>query len=93
MSDFFVEFLTRPGCHLCEDAEAVIRRVARRVRASVVTTNIDSDPVMAVDWDLRIPVVLGPDGVVLGEGPIEEWRLFRTVLGARLRRLVPRLSL
>ena len=93
MSDFFVEFLTRPGCHLCEDAEAVICRVARRARASVVTTNIDSDPVMAVDWDLRIPVVLGPDGAVLGEGRIGEWHLFRAVLVARLRRLVPRVGL
>lgn len=37
-------------------------------------------------FEHRIPVVLGPDGAVLGEGEIAFWALLGAVLRARLRR-------
>ncbi len=89
MSDFFIEFLTRAGCHLCEDAEPGVRRVAARARAALVVNQIDTDPELAVAWDLRIPVVRAPDGSILREGRFTENELLRSVLLARLRRLVP----
>ena len=37
-------------------------------------------------FEHRVPVVLGPDGAVLGEGEIEFWALLRAVLRARFLR-------
>lgn len=86
MSDFSLRFLTRPGCHLCEDAEPVVRRVASLSGAPVVPVDVDGDAELAVDWGLRIPVVLDPRGSVLAEGRIAFWPLLRAVLAARLGR-------
>ncbi len=85
MRDFFVRFLTRPGCHLCEDARPLVDRAARFTGARVETVDITSDAETAVRWDLRIPVVLDPSGRVLAEGRIEMgglvWRMLRARFG------------
>lgn len=46
---------TRVGCHLCEQAEAVVRRVARRHDVRVV--DIDADPEITERYTVRVPVV------------------------------------
>ncbi len=88
MSEFFIEFLTRSGCHLCDEAAPIAFKVARLMATRVVVTDIDSDPEMAVDWDLRVPAVLDVDGKVLCEGLISFRSLLGAVAMARLRRLV-----
>jgi hypothetical protein len=79
LSDFFLTFVTRPGCHLCDEAEPVVRRAVERrgMRLRVVDLESDDELVRRFSW--RIPVVLGPDGEVIAEGRIEE-RAFRRVL-------------
>ena len=53
---------TRSGCHLCEDAEAVLRAAgaSRPFRLRVV--DIDADPGLAERYGVRVPVV-AVDGV------------------------------
>ena len=75
-----VKFLTRPGCHLCDEARPIVASVAARAGVEIEEVDIDSDPALTRDFGLRIPVVLGPDGTVLAEGQIEARRL-RAELG------------
>ncbi|MDH3260938.1 MAG: glutaredoxin family protein [Acidimicrobiia bacterium] len=86
MSDFSLVFLTRSGCHLCEEAEPLVRRLAAEVAARVEARDIDADPVLLNEYTDRIPVVLGPSGRVLAEGIIAE-RYLRKALVAESRTL------
>jgi hypothetical protein len=69
---FSVTFLTRSGCHLCDDARAVLERVAAKVRLEVTEVDIDVDDGLVRDWGLRVPVVLSNDGQVIAEGVIDD---------------------
>ena len=53
-----VQIIGRAGCHLCDDAEAVVAEVCgqRGVRYEVVS--IDDDPALADEYAELIPVVL-----------------------------------
>jgi len=70
-----VKFLTRPGCHLCDQARPLVAAAAARSGVTVEEIDIDSDQVLIRDYGLRIPVVLGPGGEVLAEGEIDSRRL------------------
>jgi len=71
LSDFSVVFLTRTGCHLCEEAEPLVRRLAAQFQVRVEARDIDGDPALLAAFTDRIPVVLGPSGRVLAEGIID----------------------
>ena len=75
-------FVTRSGCHLCEQAEPVVQAVARRYGVRLEVVDMDSDDEMVRLYGLRVPVVLGPDGAVLAEGIIEGRELRRAVATA-----------
>ena len=47
----------RDGCHLCEDALAVVRRVAADLAVEVRTVDIEADPALLRAYLERIPVV------------------------------------
>jgi glutaredoxin len=47
----------REGCHLCEDALAVVRRVAADLAVEVRTIDIEADPALLRAYMERIPVV------------------------------------
>jgi glutaredoxin len=47
----------REGCHLCEDALAVVRRVAADLAVDVRTVDIEADPALLRAYMERIPVV------------------------------------
>ena len=47
----------REGCHLCEDALAVVRRVAADLAVEVRTVDIEADPALLRAYIERIPVV------------------------------------
>ena len=47
----------REGCHLCEDALAVVRRVAADLAVEVRTVDIEADPALLRAYLERIPVV------------------------------------
>lgn len=68
MNGLVVEFLTRDGCHLCEEALPKVEEAARRARITVRTVDIDTDDFLTGMFGLRIPVVLSPEGTVLVEG-------------------------
>ena len=72
------------GCHLCEEAEPVVRLVARRYGFGVEIVDIDTDDELVRLYALRVPVVLDPAGRVVAEGIIEERPLRKAV--KRLRR-------
>lgn len=78
----YLEFLTRNGCHLCEDALPIARRAARRARVDLAITEIESDDRLVAEFGLRIPVLRWSDGTVVAEGIIEE----KPVLKALRRR-------
>ncbi len=80
MSTFSIRFLTRPGCHLCDEARPLVQRAARRVGVEVDEANIDLDDELVARYGLRIPVVLGPGDVVVAEGVIDDERALRRAL-------------
>jgi hypothetical protein len=80
-----LEFLSRPGCHLCDDALPIVWRAARLTGTGVREVDITLDDEMAVDWGVRIPVVRWPDGAVLAEGRVALGPLILAVARRRLR--------
>lgn len=79
-----MEFLTRNGCHLCEDALPTAQRVAALTRSSLQVIEIESDDELVREFGLRIPVVRSGDGAVLAEGIIEFGPLLRAAMRRRL---------
>lgn len=53
-----VTFYDRPGCHLCEEALAVVSRVRLRVGFTLQQRNIETDDRWMLDYLERIPVVV-----------------------------------
>ena len=85
MNKISLEFLTRRGCHLCDDAAPSVRRAARALGALVEEIDIDRDDVLVRDYGLRIPVVR-LDGVVIAEGSIGAMALWWKIVTQRLGR-------
>lgn len=76
-----ITLYTRAGCHLCEEAEAVIRRVAgRRDRVEIV--DIDADPALVDRYTVRVPVV-ALDGEELFEYQVDAHALRRALRRSR----------
>lgn len=82
MNSFSFRFLTREGCHLCDDARPVVHREARRAGVEIVEVDVDSDDDMVKIYGLRIPVILGPGDQVLAEGVIADDRALRRAFRA-----------
>lgn len=86
MNAFLVEFLMRPGCHLCDEARPRVERAVALSGGRLVVRNIDEDDALTRDFGVRIPVVrvgdrVVADGTVNGTG-----RLWRSLLRARFSR-------
>lgn len=60
-----VTVYTRQGCHLCDEAIAVVRLVADG-RAEVELVDIDADPGLTAHYTVRVPVV-EVDGVEIAQ--------------------------
>jgi glutaredoxin len=74
-----ITLLGRPGCHLCDDARAVIERVAGELGVAWSERDITASPEdMREYWD-KIPVTL-VDGVQIDFWRVSEARL-RNALG------------
>lgn len=52
-----VEVLSRPGCHLCDEARAVIERVSDRYQLELRVINIETEPELEAAYGWEIPVV------------------------------------
>ena len=64
-----LEFLEKPGCHLCEDALPSVHRLARRLGLQVHRIDVEADDDLLAEFALRIPVVR-LDGAIIAEGNI-----------------------
>ena len=53
-----IEIYSRPGCHLCDEAKAVIEPFAARYPLELRVTNIDTDPDLRAAYGTEIPVIL-----------------------------------
>ncbi|MET7685569.1 glutaredoxin family protein [Streptomyces sp. NPDC005423] len=54
----FVTLVRKPGCHLCDDAQAVVERVCGEVGVSWEERDITEDPALHERYWEQIPVVL-----------------------------------
>ena len=57
-----VVLLVRDGCHLCDEAVAVVRAVCASADASWATIDVDSDPALRAEFSDHVPVTF-VDGV------------------------------
>jgi glutaredoxin len=64
----------KPGCHLCEDARELLKRLERSYTFTVAEIDIRSDPALFRRYDIRIPVLL-IDGQRELDAPIKEQQL------------------
>jgi glutaredoxin len=74
-----VTLIGKPGCHLCEDARAVIEAVTAELGVGFVELDITTDPELYTQWWEQIPVTL-VDGV-----QHDFWRVDPDRLRAALR--------
>lgn len=51
-----VRVLSRPGCHLCEDALKVVAEVCAETGASFQEVDITADPALLASYGDQIPV-------------------------------------
>ncbi|WP_238010853.1 glutaredoxin family protein [Dactylosporangium sp. AC04546] len=68
--------ITRPGCHLCDDAKEIMARVAAATGEEWTEVDITGDEQLEEEYGFRIPVVL-LDGKEHGYWRVEEERLLR----------------
>lgn len=53
-----VTLIAKPGCHLCDDARAVIARVAEELGVAWEERSIVDEPALAREYWEQIPVTL-----------------------------------
>jgi hypothetical protein len=80
MTDARVILVGKPGCHLCDDARAIVASVCEETGTSWTEISLLDDPVMADRYAEQIPVVL-VDGVVHDFWRVDPTRL-RTALAS-----------
>jgi glutaredoxin len=73
-----VTLLTRPGCHLCDDARTVVASVCRAAGVPWDERDISTDPELLRRWTDDVPVTL-VDGQHLDSWRVSAERL-RTAL-------------
>ncbi|OMH34449.1 glutaredoxin family protein [Tersicoccus sp. Bi-70] len=76
-----VELLTRPGCHLCEDARQVVQEVTASLGLTWAERSIDGDAELTARFGEEIPVLM-IDGVQRDFWRIDPQRLRRLLAGA-----------
>ncbi len=52
-----VEIYSKPGCHLCDEAKAVLLAVQRRIPFDLIEIDIERDPALFERYRYDIPVV------------------------------------
>ena len=75
-----VTLYTRPGCHLCDDARAVVAAVCADLGESFTEVDIDGDPELTRRYGEEIPVTL-VDGVQHDYWRVDADRLRRALRG------------
>ena len=74
----FLEFITKPGCHLCDEAFPFVVAEAEEHGWQVVTRSVLDDDDLMTEFGLRIPVVLR-GGEPIAEGIITAGEVARAL--------------
>ena len=69
---------SKPGCHLCDEMKATVRRVIQDPHISVDDIDISNDPVLVDRYGLEIPV-LAINGKKVAKYRVSEEELKRMV--------------
>jgi glutaredoxin len=77
-TDHGVTLVTRVGCHLCQDAENVLRRLRDELGFAYEELDVDADPARRAEYSDRVPVIL-IDGKEHGYWRVEEARFRKAV--------------
>ncbi len=78
-------FLTRQGCHLCDDARVVLKKVASQRGVGINEVDIDTDDNLTKLYGLRVPVILDRHDQVVAEGVIDDVRLLTKAIEDAIR--------
>ncbi|MEP6649403.1 MAG: glutaredoxin family protein [Lapillicoccus sp.] len=78
-----ITLIGRSGCHLCDDARAVVDEVADELGVGWEERSIDDDPDLRAQWGDHIPVTL------IDGRPHDFWRVSPDRLRAALTRPTP----
>lgn len=78
-----IDFYTRPGCTLCDDARRLLQRVCADGR-QWTEINVDSDPNLQATYGEFVPVI-EVDGERVGQWQIDETRLREALDGTKKR--------
>lgn len=81
-ADIMITLLVRPGCHICEDARAVIERVARDLDVPWEERDITQSEKDTEQYWEQIPVTL-INGVQHDFWHVDEARLRAAIAGLR----------
>jgi glutaredoxin len=73
-----VTLYTRPGCHLCEEAEGLLAALAADFGWEINERDITTDPMLWERFRYRVPVVAVDDTVLLYP-PITSERLLEAL--------------
>lgn len=71
MTQHHIFFYTKPGCHLCEDALALLNRLQTEIALTIQTIDITTDDALFKKYFDKIPVLRIDDRVTLA-APIDE---------------------
>lgn len=77
-ADHHVQLITRSGCHLCDDAATVLRRLSAELGFGYEEVDVDADPALRNEYSDRVPVIL-IDGREHGYWRVEEARFRKAV--------------
>jgi glutaredoxin len=77
-ADHQVTLITRVGCHLCESAEQLLRRLSGELGFAYREVDVDASQVLRDEFSDRVPVVL-IDGKEHGYWRVEEARFRKAV--------------
>lgn len=73
-----ITLVDRVGCHLCVEAERVVRTVARETQNDWERVDVDSSPELLQQFDELVPVVL-VDGRAVAHWTVTEDSLVRAL--------------
>ncbi|MET8230910.1 glutaredoxin family protein [Micromonospora sp. NPDC005298] len=82
-TDARLALITRPGCHLCDDAKAALDRVVAVTGDKWVEWDVSADVELEREYGDRLPVVM-LDGKEHGYWRVEEDRLLRDLTTPQL---------
>jgi hypothetical protein len=71
---------SRPGCHLCDEMEATIARVALTTPLTLEQIDISTDPALEAQYGLEIPVLI-VDGKKAAKFRVSEAELLQILRG------------